>query len=156
MADIFKVLTSDETLLRLLYYKPVNYFDDPLDAAKANILDKQPVDRWEIINDLIYATPKTDDLTSAAKCRLFFYPGRRSSTSNYLFSTQEVIFDVLVHFDYENVDQRMSWVADRINDLLCNQRVTGFGKVEFKSGSPISSPTGYVGYRLIYGIGSDN
>jgi hypothetical protein len=156
LRDFYKVLTNDETLLRLLHYKPSSPLDDPTSPTKPDILGLPTLDKWNIINSLIYATPKTDDLNTQAVCRLFFYPGRRSSTSNYLFSTQEVIFDVLVHFDFENVDQRMSWIADRVNDLVCDQRITGFGKVEFKSGSGINAPTGYVGYRLVYAIGSDN
>jgi hypothetical protein len=152
LIDIYKVFTTNETLLRLLYYKPVDASDDPLDPTKENILDK--ADKWDIIMDRIVTTPKVDDLDNTEKCRLLFYPGRRSNTSSYILADQEVVVDVLVNFNYDNVDLRLSWVCDTVNSLMFDKRITGVGKITYKSGSNVSAPSGYVGYRLTYEIGS--
>jgi hypothetical protein len=152
----YRLLTTDETLLRLLFYKPTNANDSPLLESKVNILTKPTLEKWQIINGLIFTTPKTDDLTTTPQCRLMLYPGRRKGTSNYLVADQLIVIDVLVHFDFENVDLRMEWICDRVNELIFDKRVTGIGKVEFEDGSPIASPVGYVGFRMVYKIGSVN
>lgn len=150
----YKVLTADETLLRLLYYKPVNAMDNPLAINKPNILNMQ--NKWEVIDDVIKTTPKTEDLTVTKGCRLLFYLGKRDNTTNYLFASQEIIFDVLVAMDWEEKDQRQSWICDRVNELVFDNRITGLGKVLFRKGAPMSSPEGFVGFRLVYEIASEN
>lgn len=152
MVDIYKVFSTDETLLRLLYYKPENAADDPLDSSKPNILDM--TDKWDIIQDRIKTTSKVDDLDDEAKCRLLFYSAGRNGTNNYLVADQEIKIDLLVHYYFEDVDLRMSWICDRVNELMFDQRITGYGKVDFKNGKPISAPNGYVGYQLLYQFGS--
>lgn len=155
--DVYKVLTNDETLLRLLYYKPQDANDSPLATNKPNILSMDAVTKWNIIKDVIKPTSKTDDLAVEPKCRIYFYPARRiSSGSNYLFANQQIVFDVMVHFDFEEVDLRLEWICDRINELLFNQRITGFGKISFVEGGLSPSPEGYLGYRLIYKFTSEN
>jgi hypothetical protein len=154
LTDIYKSLTQDETLLRLLYYQPINANDSPLDPAKQNILDKPVSEKWEIVLDRIKTTSKTDDLDNVQKCRILFYAGRRGNTSNYLIANQQIIFDVLCHFSFEEVDLRSSWINDRLNEILFDSRITGIGKITFEGGSPIAAPNNYVGYRLMYSIGS--
>lgn len=154
LSDIYKVLTSDEILLRLLYYLPSSPIDDPLSMDKLNILDMDIETRWNIINDVIKMVEKTDDLIETPKCRLFMYPGRRSSTGNYLVSDQEIVFDILVHADFQNIDLRLSKICDRLNELICNKEITGMGKILFDSGGRIGAPTNYIGYRLVYIFGS--
>jgi hypothetical protein len=154
LMDIYRSLTQDETLLRLLFYKPSNASDNPLSPTKENILDKSASDKWDIILDRIKTTSKTDDLDNVEKCRILFYAGRRGNTSNYLVANQQIIFDVLCHFSFEDVDLRSSWINDRLNEILFNSRITGIGKITFEGGSPINAPNNYVGYRLTYSIGS--
>jgi hypothetical protein len=155
LQKLYKVLTQDETLLRLLYLKPQNAADNPLDPAKPNILSRS--DKWVIIDDVIKTAEVVSDLDTSEKCRVLMYAGRRNPTRNYLFSDQDFVFDVLVHAKaFDSVDQRLSWICDRVNELLFDKRVTGIGKVEFKSGTPIGSPNGYSGYRLVYSFGSEN
>lgn len=153
LRDIYLLLTQDETLLRLLYYKPQNANDDPLDPEKENILDKSDFKRWEIILDVIKTTPKVDDLDKNAKCRVLFYAGRRRGTNNYLYASQAVVFDILVHFDFEEY-LRLSSICDRINDLVSNEKITGIGSTYFTDGDILSAPNNYVGYTLIYTFGS--
>ncbi len=155
--DIYKVLTTDETLLRLLYYPAINPLDSPLSPSKQNILEMPDEEKWAIILDRIMTTPKVDDLVDdKPKCRLLFYAGDRNVTKNYLVADQEFVFDVICHLNFDEVDQRLTWICDTINDLLFNKRITGVGKVEFKSGRPIGAPNGYIGYRLRYLFGSEN
>lgn len=154
MSDIYKLLTGDETLLRLLYYKPQNALDNPQSTSKTNVLSMN--NKWDIILDRIKTVPKTDDLINEAKCRLLFYPGKRSSTRNYLFAGQEIVFDIMVHFEFEEVDLRQESILDRLNELICNEKITGIGKTIFKGGGQISAPEKYVGYRVIYSIGSSD
>jgi len=150
----YKVLTEDETLLRLLYYKPEHALDDPLSPDKANVLAM--TGKQKIIDDLIKTTSKTDDLTTKKKARLLVYLGKRRSTKNYLFANQLVVFDVLVAMDWEDKDQRSSWICDRINELVFDKLITGLGEVLFIDGDQIGAPEGFVGYRLIYKISSEN
>jgi hypothetical protein len=150
LRDIYLTFTNDETLLRLLYYLPPN---DPLDPTLENILSK--TDKWDIIDDRIVLTSKTDDLEkdSTPKCRLLMFPGRRGNTRNYLVADQEIVIDILVHFTYEK-DQRLEWISDRVNELLFSNKITGVGEMRFKDGKPLGSPNNYIGYRLTYEIGS--
>lgn len=155
--DIYKVLISDETLLRLLHYKPTNRLDDPLSPSKPNILEK-PIDELKkIIDDVIVSALKVSELDTEKKCRLLFYPGTgRSTNDNYLFSNQEYIFVAFVHLDYENIDRRNQMICDRVNQLISNKRITGMGKVLFKSRRPVNAPKDYIGYQLSYEFISEN
>lgn len=151
--DIYKVLVNDETLLRLLHY--IDNTDDsdansPLNPSKPNILDMAIATKWDIIQDVIKTTPKIDDLDSDKKCRVLIFPGDRRGTGNYLISNQKFIFDIFIHVDIDNVDQRLSWVCDCLNELICNERITGMGKILFIDGKNILSIKNYIGYRLIY------
>jgi hypothetical protein len=151
----FKALfSSDEELLRLLHYKAKNYSDSPLDTSKPNILDIEEVKRWTIIEDVIKTTEKTNDLDDKKMCRLLFYSDSRTNTDNYLLASQDMIFDIVVHIDIDEIDLRLSWICDKVNELISGKSVTGIGKTFFKYGGNMSAPKGYVGYRLIYTIGS--
>jgi len=153
--DIYMTFINDETLLRLLYYPPKNLgtnTPDPLSVTNPNILDMSDDAKWEVINDRIAMTPTVSDLDTTEKCRLLFYAGRRSP-GNFIYADQEIICDILCHFNYEK-DQRSTWISDRVNELLVQERITGIGKVDFKSGGITGSPKGYIGYRLVYEFGS--
>jgi hypothetical protein len=155
--DIYKVLVQDETLLRLLHYKPKDALDDPLDPSKPNILDMEEKSKWKIINDCVATTPQVSDLDTSEKCRILFYFGRRERTDNYLFANQEIIFDVITHVDFDGVDQRLSWICDRVNELIFNKRLTGIGKIYFSGGGIMNNvPNNYTGYKLLYTVGSEN
>lgn len=156
LQDIYRLLTQDETLLRLLYYKPSNYNDNPLDKSKQNILDMEESEKWKIIQDRIVTTIKTSGLDKEKKCRILFYPGKRHSTGNYLISSQLINFDVLVHIEFDEIDMRLSWICDHLNELLFKNRITGVGKISFVDGDKLLTPDEYVGYRLIYRFGSVN
>jgi hypothetical protein len=157
LQKLYKVLTQDETLLRLLYYKVENAGQSPLDPAKPNILSRS--DKWTIIDDVIKTAEVVTDLESGTteKCRVLMYAGRRMSTGNYLVSEQDFVFDVLVHSaTFDQTDQRLSWICDHLNSLLIDKNLVGVSKIQFKSGGNIPTPNGYSGYRLIYQFGSVN
>lgn len=155
LIDIYNELRSDETLLRLLYYKPENALDDPLSDDKENILDRD--DKWDIIQDRIKTTEKVDDLDENPKCRLLFYIGnRRSTKDNFFVSDQELVIDVFCHYSYDEVDLRMAWICDRVNELIFNKRITGLKRIQYKDGGNIKAPNGYVGYRMVFCIVSAN
>jgi hypothetical protein len=159
MQDIYKAMTNSEELIRLLYYKASNSNDDILDSSKPNILDMPELEKWEIIRDRIKNVPKVDDLDKEPKCRLCFYPGNRQKTNSYLVSDQDITIDILVHFDYEDMDQRMEWICDVVNDLIFDKKITGTRKVLFSGGGSgvlRNTPQSYVGYRLVYSFGSVN
>lgn len=152
--DIYKILVSSETLLRLLYYLPQNASDSPLDPLKSNILDEETLDKWDIIESLIIPTEKSDDLLTEQKCTLFLYPGKRNSTGNYLAAKQTVFFEWYVPYNSQVLDLRMEWIADTINDLVFDKSITGLTKIKHESGGRVQAPKGYVGYLLIYSFGS--
>lgn len=150
--DIYKVLTGDETLLRLLYYEPYN----PLDTSNDNILDMPELEKWKIIRDRIKTTRNTDELDVEPKCRLCFFPGRRKGARNYLVSDQEFVFDILTHFDFDDYDQRLSWISDRINYLIFDKNIINFGKFVFEDGFAVNPPVAhYSAYELIYTVKSN-
>ncbi len=158
MMDIRKVFVSDENLLRLLYYKPINYLDDPLDPLKPNILDMNESEKWEIIDDVIVPTFKISDLDTSEKCRILFYPVARRNTGNYLLSSQSLAIDILTHVSFDGVDMRLSWICDTVNNLLFKNKITGVKDMGFSGGDLIrpNPPKNYVGYQLIYFFGSIN
>lgn len=153
--DIFNVFYNDETLQRLLYYHPQNHIKgtpDPLDSSLDNILD---IDEYgEIRNERILLIPQISDLEEKKICRIYLYAGKRKPVDNgYLYSNQEVIIDILCHNDYEK-DLRSLRISDRVNELLIGNRITGFGKVNYINGKPISAPLNYVAYSHVFEIGS--
>jgi hypothetical protein len=113
-------------------------------------------EKWDIIKDVIKTTSKTDDLDTEKKCRVCFYSGIRKPTRNYVIAEQYIYFDVYVYLELEEVDMRLSWICDRINELLNNDRITGMGKFLFRDGVPVKSVDGYVQYRLVYSFGDFN
>jgi hypothetical protein len=156
--DIYRVFLNDEELLRLLHYKPESLRDsrpDPLSNELPSILDMDIDQLWDIRDECIMRTSKSDDLADKSICRIYLYAGRRRPQSgNFHAATQEIIVDVLCHEDYER-DSRSSWISDRINDLLCLERITGMGKTDYVSGIPIgNTPSQYVGYQQVYIVGS--
>lgn len=155
--DILNVLYFDETLLRLLYYPAKNLkgnIKDPLDISLPNMLDIDG--EFLIRKSRIMKTAKTDDLTQDnPMIRIFVYPGRRTPDSgNYVLANQGVIIDILVHNSFEEGDLRSTRIGDRLNELFVSERVTGITKMDYQNGTPISSPSGYIGYQHIYKIGS--
>lgn len=150
--EIEKILTNDETLLRLLHYKPTSRLDDPLDPSKPNILDKNSDEFWKFVDESIIPAVKIADLNKKQLCRIFYYAGNgRPTRNNYLFSNQEYHFDVLVHNDFQIMDKRLEMICDRINELVFNKRIKGIGKTLFKGRYPINYvPNDYMGFRLVY------
>ncbi|MBD1379214.1 hypothetical protein [Metabacillus arenae] len=150
-------ILKDEELLRLLHNKPQNRLDDPLDESKPNILEKDDEELWELIDFHLIPAIKIDDLEENQICRIFYYAGNGAPTNtNYLFSNQEYIFDVLVHNDFQIMDKRLEMICDRLNDLIFNKRVGGIGKTLFKRRHPINAPKNYMAFRLIYEFCNEN
>lgn len=157
LTRVYRTLIEDEDLLRLLYYKPVNQLDDPLSDDKDNVTDMPTDDRWKIIDDVVKKTAKIQDLDSDRKMRVLVYLSRRvPEGGNFWVSNQNLVIDVVVHTDFDGMDFRMSWICDRINEILFNNHVAGTGKLKFVTGDNISTPDDYVGYRLVYSFSNIN
>lgn len=153
---IYQKLSNDEELLRLLYYPPediVKGIKDPLDSSLPNILSL-PVNKiYEIKNDRVKKTPKSDDLEDKQICRIYIYSGRRNpNNGNYLLADQKIIIDCLIHNSFQEGDLRLERVSDRINKLLVHGRIVGIGEMEYDDGDLISAPKEYIGFRHIYNI----
>lgn len=155
--DIVNVLYYDEELLRLLYYPSSDLaknIPDPLSSTLPNIMEMDEEQQWNIRNERICFSSKTNDLPPDQPfSRIYLYAGRRRADGNYLMADQELVIDIFVHNDWENGDLRSARISDRLNQLLVAERITGIGKVNYKDGTPINSPSEYVGYRHIYEIG---
>lgn len=153
--DILTVLYFDETLLRLLYYPPLNLTNktpDPLDPSLSNVTDIDP--DYVIRYSRIMKAPKDVDLTpDNPMCRMFVYAGRRTpENGNYAMANQEVIIDIFAHNSFEEGDLRLTRISDRLNELFVSEKVTGIGKMEYKNGTPFSSPKEYVAYQHVFKI----
>lgn len=155
LKDIIDVLYYDEELLRLLYYPSadlVKKIPDPLDPSLTNILDMDEDAIWDIRQNRICFASKNNDLPPDQPfARIYLYAGtRRANTGNYLMADQELRVELFVHVDWENADLRSARVADRLNQLLALNRITGLGKMNYINGGVLGSPAGYVGYRHVY------
>lgn len=151
LVKFFNTLAQDETLKRLLIYKPKNSLDDPLDKAKPNIgMD------WNKIDDVIIKSPKTDELSKKPMCRICMYLGYNVTTNNAKVNTQDMMFDIYVHIEgFDEVDFRLAQIRDRLNDLLQDKRIAGANKTTLRTGFPLANPpSGYAGHRMIYKFGS--
>ena len=145
-------LIKDEALLRLLYYKPINYFDNPLDKNKLNVTKLD--DASNIIDKLIKHTPNVDGLDENPICRICVYAGKRYGTRNKKTKMQELIFDIFAHRSFHEVDLRMYQIADRVDDIVRSKNLSSFGRVEEKDAYPLFEVAkNYFGYRIIYLFG---
>lgn len=154
-------LSKDETLLRLLHYIPKNALDNPLDTSKSDVLSKS--NSYNIISKILVPSDKTYDLVLESKmCRICFYTGTRKPQASYngasrrqqdnpYASDQIYNFDVYVHVDIDIVDFRMTWICDRLNELLLLNSITDVGDFILAFSSPIgNTPKGFIGYKLAY------
>lgn len=159
ITDIINVLNFDEILLRLLYYSPANLATntlDPLNILLQNVMDMDEETQWNIRNERIKVSDKTDDLIpDKPMCRILLYAGRRLPVrSNYMFADQEFHIDIFCHNSFEDGDFRLEKISDRLNELFVSERITGIGKMEYLNGNILSSPREYVGFKHIYKFGS--
>lgn len=150
----------DEELLRLLCYVPTNANDNPLSPSKPDILtiDNQQ-EKWKLIKNHLMTAPNFYDLDDSPISRLVFYAGSAKGSENYLFANQLFHFDIYTHYSIENLDRRMEWISDRVNELLFLKHIAGIGRALFVTRHPIVStslPAGYVGFRLVYEFCIDN
>jgi hypothetical protein len=155
LQDIINVLYTDEELLRLIYYSPANLSTktpDPLDSSLVNIMDMDEEEQWKIRNERICFSSKTSDIpVDEPFCRIYVYTGRRiPNNGNYLFATQELVIDILCHSDFENGDLRTLRISDRLNELFCQEQVTGLWKMDFVGAGQRSAPNEYTGYQVVY------
>jgi hypothetical protein len=154
--DIFKLLSNNETLLRLLIYLPSSAADDPLDPSKLNILDMEEQEKWKLINDRILFTPTHVGLDQDPKCRICFFHSRRDTNRSNVIANQSFNLDVFTHYKFNNVDQRLAWICDTLDEMFANQNITGIGKCIPLPSRELSAPTEYVGFRLVYEFGDFN
>ncbi|MFJ3388765.1 hypothetical protein [Lysinibacillus sp. NPDC086135] len=161
LEKLFIKLSKDEELLRLLHYVPKNALDDPLDKSKKDILSM--TDKFKIIEKVLIPSDKTYDLVLESKmCRICFYTGTRKPQTSYsnasrrlqdnpYASDQVYNFDVYVHVDIDIMDFRMTWICDRLDELLLLNKVTDVGDFILAFSSPINNtPKGFIGYKLAY------
>ncbi len=161
ITEFYHSLVNDEKLLRLLYYIPKDRLDDPLDDLKVDV--SQLPEKDSILNSLIVIGDKTSDLASETNiCRICLYTGARMPQKSYLknlnqftdnpySSTQQYIFDIYTPDSVNNIDFRLDWLGEVLNEVLFQEDVEEFGDLRFHSGLPISNvPKGFVGYRWIY------
>lgn len=154
--NFFKRVTTDEPLLRLLYYKPTSGNDDALSPKKPN-LHATDVYYKTILKTNFKRAPKANDLTEGGGiCRICMYIGASSRTSNLKVYEQNIHFDVLVHIeDFENKDSRSIRIVDRLSELLSEEQISGIGKVKnSRTSEPINAPEGYIGYRNTFTFGT--
>lgn len=163
MKGIFVQLTTDETLLRLLYYAPVNQMDNPLDVNKENILDMDIERQYEIIDHVIHARDKAFELDLKNRfSRINYYlndrrpdrkysKGARKLVNNPLVSRQEIVIDIYTDIEIDRMDFRIYQIIERVNDLLNGKNYKQFTGMKLDSGYTIKqTPDGFIGYRMVY------
>lgn len=163
MENMYLTFTTDERLLRYLYYVPKNQLDKPQDYKKPNILDMPPKQKYEIINNTIYFMDKKFRLDPKKSfSRINFYLGNRSPERKYsngarqlinnpLVSRQEIVVDIYSNMDIHQMDMRMFSIYERIVSLLNNKNIGMFTDLKFDYTMNINqTDDGFVGMRLIY------
>jgi hypothetical protein len=153
--DTFVVLIGSENLKRLLWYPPADILTDtpdPLSPTLPNISLNDEFN-WQVIEDRILTTSKSDDLVDDPKCRLYLYLGDVNSTGHRYYIKQDIVIDILWHESFDN-DLRFDSISQTLKSLLVGKQITGIGKMEFYDGMPIGSPKNYSGYRFIFQVGS--
>lgn len=165
LSRFYQRLKNDEKLLRLLYYLPKDPLDDPLDESKVEI--SQLPNKDLILNNILVIGDKTSDLIiDSAFCRICLYTGPRTPQKHYLkttnhftenpySSTQQYIFDIYTPNTINNVDFRLDWLGESLNEALFHEDLIEFNELRFHSGMPLlNMPDGFVGYRWIFTIPS--
>jgi len=150
--SIYQILINDEELLRLLYYLPKRKSKEkkePLDSTLPNIKDRD--DYWDIVDERIVLGEKVSEIIKDGICRIYISSGRRRPDYNsYLLAKQQIRIQIYVHEDYLS-DLRLDSISDRLNELLCLERLNGaMGMFEYIGGDPISAPQQYQGYVHVY------
>lgn len=150
---IYRILIQDETLMRLLYYYPLDAtHPEPLDVKNPNIVDPESEEYWNIVDDRVLLAEKFSDIINKDICRIYITQGRRRPVfGNYLLATQEIIISIYTHENYEK-DMRSAWIADRINELIALADIDGMlgDKLEYVAGNPRVAPVHYKRYDTVY------
>ncbi|WP_041095929.1 hypothetical protein [Bacillus badius] len=164
---LYKKLSSDEQLLRLLFYKAKHSGDDVLDESRPDILsndeslksgvpNNSPEKTFQIVSDRIKRTRKYDDLKDQVKCRVCVYLGDRDKVeNNNLHANQKIIVDCLVSDVYDELDFRSLRIVERVNELLFQERI-GFGKNRYEGMKQTELVDNYQCYQLTYSTGGIN
>lgn len=146
VSEVYSVVMQDAKIRRLLVYE-----NNPLSESLSDIND------YDKVAEKVIFTPTFDGLDINKTNRICVYLGIRDMDRNkHKLSNQELYFDVLSHRNYHDKDARAYMICERINEIISESRITGIGRIYFSRGFPISAPTGYIGYRLIYDLGSAN
>lgn len=149
---VYNIFRQDETLLRLLYYRPADRFDynhDPLSEALPNITAMGMDEIYEIVDEHIIFSPLPPDFevfNTEKLNRILFYP-YSFGTSRYV-NDATMQFRVFSHNDFMLNDTRPLRIIMRLNTLLNNKHVTGVGTFRFGNGRLTAAPDGYVGYEI--------
>ena len=165
MIAVHQALSSDETLLRLLHYKPESFYDDPLSQDKPNIIDSD--EQWDIIDDHIKNTPLVEDLTEKQIGRVIFYMGELyPGESNTESIDTRVVIDVFCHHSFQTTDYRLQKLIDHLIPKLTRYRLfrtdketaekIGVGEITFLGSEPLEVIPYYVGHRLTYTLSMEN
>ena len=163
MKGVFVQFTTDETLLRLLYYAPENQLDSPLDKSKENILDMDIEAKSEIIDNVMYPMDKKFKLDLKSRfSRINYYlnerrpdrvysSGARKLINNPMVSRQEIVVDIYTNIEIDRIDFRLYQIIERVNKLLDNKNFKQFTGMKLDGGYTImQTPDGFIGYRLVY------
>jgi hypothetical protein len=151
--EIYMAFAFNEELLRLLYHQPKYMGDDPFSPEKAEMLTHPDI--RDIRQMRIRFSPTTEGLVPEDPiCRVLFYPGNRRPTNNEKTKEQEIRFDVVTHLKFNDIDMRMSWIMDKVDEIIKSTKFSAFGKVREMPGRPFSGlPDNYIGYQMTYEFG---
>lgn len=163
LQQLYVLLSEDNILTRLLHYVPTNASDDPLDDSKISVVDMNYKEKQKILDQVLLPSDKRYDLDyeRIRISRLCFYTGIRRPLGfteftkgrhdNPYVSEQTYIFDIYVHVDIDTIDQRLTAIADRLNELLLLKRVRDIGEFRMDFISPIAStPDGFIGLKVAF------
>ena len=136
LIDVYKQLSVDEQLIRLLDERAVGQTDEALG----------------ILAKVLVPMDKVFDLDTEPINRICMYLGNRTPQRNSYFShDQDFVFDIYVHYTFEELDLRLSLIRDTLDKLIFNEKITGAGKVHFVMGHIITNaPTRWIGYKMVY------
>lgn len=149
--NVYTKLKNDEQLLRLLHYGYKDKDGNYVDCLDENLADiKGQKNYHNIVKDHLLKTVKQDEIVSVKDCFLLIHSGKRRPVfGNHLLATQEILIDVVVHNDFQEDDNRLDDICDRLDYLIVHERF-GLGRMEISTPIPYEAPRGYYRHQLKY------
>lgn len=170
LKDMHTITSTDESLMRLLFYVAQNANDDVLDESRPDIIGNTSYIESgnhevgsalyeDIIQDKIKMSSNADNLNvDDPTCQINLYfdainpVNGTNGIVNKILLDLNIGIDMYVHREYDTIDARLFKIVSRLYELFYYKLVVGMGEFVMTYSAPITDKEetydGFVGYRL--------